>query len=192
MKYKDLIGTLTAYQTPSIRAIAFPKSCAPDRLPDAFLSLLAGVVKILDAHRDQLCDTAKEVVVLFSLQHLSLNLTSDAPNLLHRKIDINRPTEHFCCSLEYLVLPKHQLNHVSSWQGAKSVVIDFTTGMVMDNDYYCCKLFNTKPTGQVYGKLNYQTLRQAWRAISLPKKSIDKPRRNIKDFFFPTPIGALL
>jgi hypothetical protein len=165
MTYDHFIDVLTGYQTSHVKALAFPNSCAPKRIPSAFALLLSDVVALLEQHSAQLCPT-NQVIALFGLQPSSVALTSDYPLLLNRVLNKQHPNVHLCCSLAYLKTPKDQLSQIESWQGAQNLIIDFTTGIVMDGLCYLSQIFSEPKKGIVYGILNSVKLAKVWAIVN--------------------------
>jgi hypothetical protein len=164
MTYDHLIALLKQHQTLRIKAIAFPQSCTPNQIPDAFGQLLPDIIKLLEAHIEQFCGN-EHVLVLFGLQPGSISFTSDYPVQLNRILDNQQPHIHLCCTLAYLTSPQHQLEQLQSWQGAQNIIIDFTTGTVMDGDRYFSQVFSEPLKGIVYGMLDNSKLASAWELV---------------------------
>jgi hypothetical protein len=165
MTYDHFIAALKQHQTAHVKALAFPESCAPQKIPDSFASLLPDVVELLEKHIQQFCKETQEILILFSLQPGSVTVNSDTPITLNRIINDQCPTNHLCCSLSYLIVPKTEFKRVTSWQGAQTIMVDFTTGVVMDGDRYLSLLFSAAPAGIAYGNLNSTKLAQAWAVV---------------------------
>jgi hypothetical protein len=104
MTYDNFINTLKQHQTPNIKAMAFPKSCALQDIPDAFALLLPDIIKLLEQHTQALVQKANYLLVLFGLQPGSIAIRSHAPFALQRIINKQHPDYHSCCNLTYLVV----------------------------------------------------------------------------------------
>lgn len=162
MKYEHFIKTLKQCQTPRIRAVAFPKSCSPHKIPEVFAALIPHIIKLLEEHIAHFCQTNYQILVLFGLQPSSININTSVPITLNRIINRQQPTNHLCCSLTYLVVSKKEFENINSWQGAQAIIIDFTTGLVMDGKHYISLLFNEPSKGIIYGELNKNILTEVW------------------------------
>jgi hypothetical protein len=73
---------------------------------------------------------------------------------------------HFCCVLQYFLTPKPFFQHDFNNKKTQSLIIDFTTGLIMDNQLYFSKLFSLPEQGLVYGNLNQATLKTVWLKFS--------------------------
>jgi hypothetical protein len=166
MIYADFISTLTLCQTSHVKAVSFPASCAIERLPDAFRSLLPSIVSIVDQSFSRLAKN-QEVIALFGLQQTAGNLNSDIPILRGRIFDEEHPMSHFCCSLYYLTLQQDQLSTLKNWEGCKTLVVDFTAGVLMDGDQFIYEVFGQGTGGIIYGHLDEEAVARAWRYIQL-------------------------
>jgi hypothetical protein len=162
MKYDHFINVLRKHQTPHIKAVAFPESCAPNKIPESFAALLPDIIELLETRIQQFCTKTHQILVLFGLQLGSMTVNSNIPLSQGRIINDQQPTNHLCCSLSYLVVQKNELQHIQSWHGAQTIMVDFTTGLVMDAQQYVSLLFSEPSTGITYGKLNSGKLARAW------------------------------
>lgn len=170
MTYSRFIKVLRQYQTPHVKALAFPQSCAPSKIPNAFRLLLPDIIELLESHIDQFC-AQDQVMALFGLQPGSVALTSSAPGLLNRISNAQYPDTHLCCSLAYLTLSKQQLKQIQSWHGSQNIIVDFTTGLVMDGPRYLSQVFAESPKGIVYGSLNPAKLAMVWAIVNRSKEA---------------------
>jgi hypothetical protein len=60
---------------------------------------------------------------------------------------------------------KKKINQLHSWQNSDSMVIDFTTGEVMDGKRYCSQLFGGPLQGIVFGSLAADKLEKVWAMV---------------------------
>jgi hypothetical protein len=105
------------------------------------------------------------MIAIFGLQTTSVGIESPIP-FLQKRIFLNNQTRmHLCCTLSYLPVTAEELTQKSDWTGMQSVIIDFTRGVIMDNEHYIHELFHKGALGKVYGELNRSKLNQAWRMI---------------------------
>ncbi|MBP6104766.1 MAG: hypothetical protein KA508_06910 [Gammaproteobacteria bacterium] len=140
MVYKDFIACVERHQTEKVRALYFESCCATTTIPDPILSSVPKLVQLLEKTEPPLCQKGQSIY-LFGLQ----------PCAMASHSDISR--QHLCCVLKYLLLDdgSHQ---PSDWSGEHNIVIDFSTGEVMDNQRYLSKVFDQKSAGISYGMLH--------------------------------------
>jgi hypothetical protein len=162
MTYNHFICILKKHQTPRIKALALPKSCAPHKIPQSFASLLPDIIELLEKHIHYFCLDAHQILALFGLQPTSVTINTDMPINANRIINEQEPTNHLCCSLTYLVTSKLELEHIESWQDAQTIMIDFTSGLVMDGPRYMSMLFGGPLAGIAYGNLDHTKLAKIW------------------------------
>lgn len=168
MDYSDFVNVLKQCQTPRIKVLSFPESCAPHKIPSGFLGLLPAVVQLLNSCLQMFCRDSQQVLALFGLQLGSVMINSDAPLQLQRVIDQKNPRQHLCCSLAFLTLSEREMQQTKNWQTAHTLMIDFTTGLVMDGDYYTALVMNESPSeGVVYGTLDTHQLTDLWKTQTL-------------------------
>lgn len=172
MQYNRFIKTLEHNQTSHIKVISFSKSCNPSSIPNVFGLLLPNIIEQLEKSINTLCNN-DQVILLFGLQTVSVTFSSDCPRLLNRVINNHNPSAHLCCSLAYLVVPNNQVTNIKSWEGAKNIVIDFTTGTIMDAQHYLSMVLEQPISGVIYGVLDSAKLRNVWSIINRHKKTND-------------------
>jgi hypothetical protein len=161
MEYTYFIGILKQHQTRHVKALAFPQSCAPVQIPGLFGLLLPDIVELLENRIDQFC-TGDQVLALFGLQPGSIALASDYPQQHDRIINAQHPRVHLCCSLAYLTSAEQQLMQIETWHGSQNIIIDFTTGAVMDGRQYLALVLNQPLPGIIYGTLDEEKLTATW------------------------------
>lgn len=172
MKYEDLIRLMEKYQTVRVKSIYFQNSCATQRIPWSFSALIPNIIEIINSHIDLLCKE-NEIVAIFGLQPGPPALESDWPGLFNRTFDEKYPHDHFCLVLQYLMTTKANLPTLTTWSGSQNLMIDFTTGELMDEERYLAMLGHDYPIkGQLYGVLDHSDLIQAWSSFN--KKSSAK------------------
>lgn len=167
-------GMLSQFETDRVKAHKLDvEACAFSSVPKPFALLLNNIIHILDANLDELC-LADERVVLLGFQPSAVTYHSVMPENLGRVISPDRACEHMCCTLGYMVEGLN--NPASTWQKTQSLVIDFTSGMVMDGAYFCDLLSNKTPRqGHLLGILDGEVLDTAWRMVRFRDKSKGKP-----------------
>ena len=55
----------------------------------------------------------------------------------------------------------------TQWENTHSLIIDFTTGDMMDREYYLSILNNAPKAGILLGKMNEEALKIAWKIVQL-------------------------
>ena len=167
MQYEHFIKAIETYQTKHVQAIAFPASCAPEQAPSEFAAFLADVIILLEQYHHALCQS-DEIIAIFGIQAGPALLKSQLPLRLDRIAYDNNPTYHFCLILQYLVTDSNQLSQLSSWQGSHNLVLDFTTGYIMDPAYYVALVQQEQSPqqGLLLGQINQQRLTSAWKELN--------------------------
>jgi hypothetical protein len=166
MTYEQFIGTLRQHETLHVKALSFPESCSPRKIPEAFLSLLPKVIKILEKKAAKLCRFNNQVVALFGLQAAPIAIKSTLPITSQRIINTRNPEYHLCCSLSYLVTSVEGFQDIQSWEGAENIIIDFTSGEIMNGNYYIAKLSQGKPKKtHLYGSIEASHLDAVWKSM---------------------------
>ncbi len=128
--------------------------------------LLPDITQIVEENAAHLCEP-EESIAIFGMQLSGGFLTSELPRQLNRMIHAQVPDYHLCCTLDYLALKPDQSVRDMNWTGFKSVIIDFTRGIVMDIQQYCHELFQDKdtPPGKIFGKLEQKKLAAVWEIV---------------------------
>lgn len=166
MEYKSFTKIIKRGGCKEIDALSIPESCSMTRIPDEFGLLLPNVLKILHDNLYDLCDKEEEINII-GMQVSFTPIISDLPRILDRVVDPKHHDWHFCCSLNYLVVRKVGDQKVKSWENAKSVIIDFTTGVVMDPNKYLSFVLNQEKGGTIYGYLDSSLLNKIWNLINI-------------------------
>lgn len=165
MQYEHFIRVIESYQTNHVKAISFPGSCAPDQVPPEFAVLFADIVITLEQQHHLLCQP-DEVIAIFGIQAGPALLKSKLPLRLNRIICDGNPTYHLCLVLQYLVTKPNQLSQLSSWQGSRNLLLDFTTGQMMDPVYYIGLMQQQPQQGLLLGQMNQQRLSRVWEGLN--------------------------
>lgn len=163
MEYQRFTKIVKQQNNNRVKALSIPSSCATTQIPTSFSTLLPDIINIMHDNIKTLCEET-EVLALFGFQVTSIPLTSELPQKLNRSIDENNPDFHFCCNLSYLALKTKQLKSVKTWNNAKSIVVDFTTGTVMDATQYLHQILEKGPEGNILGHLDQTLLDFAWKS----------------------------
>lgn len=167
MQYEHFIRVIESYQTQHVQAIAFPGSCAPEQVPSEFAVLFADIVIALEQKHHLLCQP-DEVIAIFGIQAGPALLKSRLPLRLNRIICDGNPTYHLCLVLQYLITKPSQLRQLSSWQGSRNLVLDFTTGHIMDPAHYVALVQQQAlQQGLMLGQMNQQRLTRVWERLNL-------------------------
>lgn len=161
MEYQHLIENLELHQTERIKIASFPNSCATTNIPKTFTLLFPNIMQIINSNITKLCKK-HEILAIFSLQHSFIPIISPLPKKIQRIMYPEHTDWHFCCNLNYLTLQHDQLKNVTSWENPKAIVIDFTSGLVVDPSQYLSQVLQQEANGVIYGCLNQQSLNQAW------------------------------
>jgi len=157
MTYQSFINFLTSLETKNVKAIPFLNSCATTQIPNSFLVLFPEIIKFLHKHLNEFCHE-NEIIGIFGLQITAHNLKSNLPKQLNRIAYLHSPSEHFCCNLNFLVSNQKTIKAINNWHGYKSLIIDFTTGEIMNPEQYIYLLAFTDKAGKIYGKLSQKSL----------------------------------
>ena len=108
-------------------------------------------------------------MTIFSMQSASIPITSSLPEYLDRIIDPEHPDWHFCCNLNYMTLKGNEDQNLKAWSNAKTVVIDFTTGILMNATRYVAEITH-QDQGIYYGLLDQTQLEQTWKSLGSNRK----------------------
>lgn len=161
MNYDSLSHLFSRYQTSRIKSLYIPESCAPDLIPDSFGLFISDVFKIMESHFNELSLGMPQIGV-FGLQAVSTPLESLLPERLKRifiKLGVN---SHLCCSLSYLPTARESAAEIRDWSEARTLIIDFTCGLVMDKEQYFYELFKMGSPGKIYGQFRQKKLDKVW------------------------------
>jgi hypothetical protein len=165
MKYKDFIRLIEQHQTPHIKPLAFPASCAIGSIPDVFGSFIPEILKIMETCHPTL-SAGKPFLGVFGLQPVSMSLESEEPHRLSRIFDAQKSHQHLCYTIAYLPATAIELQHLTHWNGSDSLIVDFTRGHVLDKERYLFELFKIGNPGNILGQLNKIKLNLAWQNLS--------------------------
>jgi hypothetical protein len=175
MTYQQFIYYLKKNQTDNVKPLYIPESCSVNQIPQAFATLLHDIVSLIQNQLDLFC-AQNQWVALFGFQVASGFIQSSLPKLFKRIHYPEQPDCHFCCVLYYRTLtPKEYINRkqfprcsagtaekIESWGAYKTIVVDFTTGTVMDVEHYLGLITQTHDKGKIYGSLDARRLQAAW------------------------------
>lgn len=161
MDYTQFIKAVNRHKTANITALKIPSSCAMEQIPDLFSNLMGNICDIIKSNINKFCNN-NEVIAIFGLQPSIAPITSEIPKKLNRIINPKHPDWHFCCTLSYMALKTEKISTTKSWHNSKSIVIDFTTGAIIDADRYLTTILSQKINGTVYGCLQQDLLKQIW------------------------------
>jgi hypothetical protein len=161
MNYHEFFDASKNAETKHVKALFFQNSCAVTQIPSAFRLLIPYLICWMQAHLKDFCNPG-EVIGLFGLQVMSVAIESSLPQKLNRIHYPKTPTYHLCVSLNYLILPLHLINVIKSWRDHQSLIVDFTTGEIMDSDRYLSLTLGIDLPGKIYGKISPKLLDQSW------------------------------
>jgi len=173
MEYDYFIGMIKHYETSRVKAFRGQAQSASHAIPNAFGLLLDEVVQILHRNLPSLCQQ-QEGLVIFGLQSAGSTIKSNKPFINNRILDHGHPDNHFCCTLEFSIVPRTLLKQDVDWEETQSVIIDFTTGIVMDKEQYLAQLQqapNAVEQGKILGHLNKDILDIAWGIVRRQNKT---------------------
>lgn len=139
MVYEDFIACVEQHQTNKVKALYFKSCCATTALPHPILASIPTLVQFLEKTEPSLCQKGQSLY-LFGLQ----------PCAMASPPDTAQP--HLCCVLKYLLLEEGK-HKPSDWSEEHNLVIDFTTGEVMDSQHYLSRVFDQASQGISYGML---------------------------------------
>lgn len=181
MRYESFIGLLKLCETKRVKSLSFPDSCSLNQIPEIFGLLIPDVVAILDQQVTQFCEQ-DEVIAIFGMQLCGGLLTSSFPEKTRRIIHSKVPEYHLCCTLDYLTVQPSHLVTIKDWSSFRSIIIDFTRGLVMDGARYLAELFPNAPmpAGKLYGSLDPCKLAYVWEIIRHEKYCLNSGRLALK------------
>lgn len=168
MHYDYFIGMIKAYETDKITAFQSQKYNTSNAIPDAFALLIPDVVNLLSKHIDELCESHQRMVI-FGLQPAGAMLTSNQPLASKRTLNLKgfQADFHFCCTLEYFLTSAEDIDSSTNWSQTYSLVLDFTSGEMMDTEQYIKRLFSDKTEFQIIGRLPERTLKIVWHIANI-------------------------
>jgi len=163
MFYQDFIQCVHEQGSAKVKALNIVESCATEQVPQEVLRIFPALIKLLE--KNLTFTPSNEVMLLFGLQPCAVSLHSDFPVTCNRIFDKEDPFRHLCCVLQYFLAPKISLGQDRNWQKTQTLVIDFTTGFLMDNECYFSRVFALPSQGLVYGSLQPTELNAIWARI---------------------------
>ncbi len=167
MKYELFVDILKKHQTARVKALFFPGSCATERIPSLFAFLIPDIITILCNNINQLCKE-NEVIAVFGIQPGPPPIESAQPLLLQRVLNKAYPRNHLCLVIQYLITTVDQMPQLTEWNGAKSMIIDFTTGRLMNDDYYISTIEGKEhPKGIIFGAVDENKLDMIWDILKI-------------------------
>jgi hypothetical protein len=124
---------------------------AMSEIPASFIQTLPEILKLMSRSLDLLCqDKNKGILIVGIRPCVSMIEENDR--------------SHFCCSLEFEIHPLKELHQIDKRTHTFSVIINFSTGEIMNNDMYVNKLFiEYLKNAVIYGNIDSQTLSQCWK-----------------------------
>jgi len=166
MHYDYFIGMISQYETDRIKAYRGHSYRVTNTIPDAFGLLVPDIIQTLDSNIHSLCQPDQNIVIL-GLQPAGQMLESKRPQQLKRTYDREHESRHLCCTLDFQIVPAADEMAHHDWQKTYSVVIDFTAGEIMNDRAYLAKLAMLDIPGVIYGRLNAESLKLAWRIANI-------------------------
>ncbi len=183
MRYDYFIGMVRNHETSRIRSFSGSQQTNPEHIPAAFALLMPEVIAILKENFNEVCE-ADQGIVIFGLQPASGMIASNRPLELERFVDGLQLDYHFCCTLDFFKVPMSQIDKADDhWHCTDSVVIDFTSGEVMDSDRFLSKLHALPEAGKLYGCIKEDALEIIW-TITKIKQAKARGTEKGKGFLF--------
>jgi hypothetical protein len=167
MPYSLFVKTIQQHQTDDIKVFLGRKASALERVPLSFIKLLGHVLPLMQANINQLRPNLHDLIVIFGLQPAAVMISTMTTG------NEAKQNTHFCCTLDYMCCPHDQsteLTRLSSLQyKTHTLMIDFTTGEIMDEDRYLAKICSENETnGYSYGYIPEDFSRAAWQQVEWP------------------------
>lgn len=147
MDYGDFIEFVGRHQTERVKGLHFDSCCATNGIPSSVLSFIPQLIRLLHNSHIFLSEP-DQIIYLFGLQPCVIALQPSLSEIADEK----NSESHLCYVIKYLLLDRHQ-KQPSTWSKEHNLVINFTTGQLMDNQYYLSMVFNLDTQGTVYGKI---------------------------------------
>lgn len=161
-------GMIGQFETNRIQAYRGQiDSSALHKIPRPFGMLMHNIIDILHTKLRQLCQL-DEKILLIGFQPVAIKYYSDLPLQRQRIYNAAEKRVHFCCTLEYITVPIEKSSGFK-WQATQSILIDFSSGMVMDREYFLGLLLQSSdnnPKG-ILGMLDDKLLNTAWQIFRL-------------------------
>jgi hypothetical protein len=161
VKYSQFINLIDKHQTLHVRPLSLSNSCNASAIPSAFGSLLADVVGALEKNYQELSKNGLAIAV-HGLQMTAIAVESRAPALLNRILIPTKPLNHFCCVLSYIPIRDEEGMKQTDWSNSESIIIDFTLGLVINQQEYLYEVFKSGKRGKIYSCLDPGKLSMAW------------------------------
>jgi hypothetical protein len=139
------------------------------RIPESFACTFPSIVSVINSNLKAICDNRWQTIALYTLEPAGLAIVNREPNP-NRIVDPKNREHHFCCFLKYMLLDKKRLKTVTKPNEGKIIVVDFTTGLIMNIDQYFYILKIGKNPGAIYGGINEAQLTAAWEHFNKTSK----------------------
>jgi len=173
-QYDQFIQILKAYENAQMKVHAMPQSSYMESFPSLFLLLLPEAWRIIHQTLPHLYGS-QEQIILFGFQQAPMGYFSDFPLKTGRIYQTHEPRQHLCYTLSYVTQERETIPLQTDWSKSKSLVIDFTTGAVMNANQYLSLLLEKELGGVIYGHLAFPLLQLAWESfLALPFKKGEK------------------
>lgn len=166
MNYDYFIGMVKHHETNRIRAYRGTQQTSPEHVPAAFALLMPEIISIINFNFSEICKP-EESIVIFGLQPASAMIASNQPLELGRSIEGLQPDYHFCCTLDFFRTTTIEPHQNEEWVNTDSIIVDFTTGQMMDSDRFLAKLHFLPKQGKFYGRISKEALNIAWTIIRI-------------------------
>jgi hypothetical protein len=159
MEYQKFINIIAQNQTARVKPFNLPESSSPWPIPENFQVLLPDVINTIEKNFDILSDKRK-FIAIFGFQPTGIAIESDDPILKNRIFLPDQIRSHLSCAIYYLTIDDLRQPH--NWAHYKTLVVDFTNGLIMNGNYYLQIMGMHVSGGKVLGKISSRKLKQAW------------------------------
>lgn len=189
MTYDYFIKMVKHHQTDRIRAFSGSQQANPEHVPTAFVLLMPEIIAVLNENLETICEP-EQVMVIFGLQPATRMIASNKPLEKERFIEGLQPDYHLCCTLDFF---KVAVDHMGSesWNCTDSIVIDFTSGEIMDSDQLLAKLNLDSKPGKLYGHINEDALEIAWTIAKIKQQKNSGKGFSFNDFLKQKTLAAM-
>jgi len=141
-------------------------------IPSSFINVMSEILTILSKSFNLICVEKNKGILIVGLK--------PCVSMIEKNSE-----QHFCCSLEYEVHPLNKLHQIDKRTHSKSVIINFTTGEIMNENMYVNQLFKDYlKNALVYGSIESQKLALCWKEANWNSDQVYKcPEQDQDDFY---------
>lgn len=157
MQYQTFINTIKCHETENVTALSYNDCCSLESFPPEFIPLLGEIVRLLDESKELICGETNCKIAIIGMQIIPRWLASKTAY----KTRTSGKNYHLCYLISYLLIG-HNQEKPRSWSHQETLVVDFTTGEIMDNDRYFSLAFGESKRGCQLGTIPQKQLDIAW------------------------------